>query len=274
MINTLARRSIEELESEIATIHAEQESTHEVLATKRTMMEEIRLRINDMILHGKEEPELGDVEESAESPRGDDSPASGGDVPSIRVEGDSSRTSSPHPSSSTLLNPSAPPFRPYLSSSPAPSPAGGNKGLQLLSSHNLSLRTNPVVSSPLASHASTPVRPHNHDDDGDDGPEDGEDVDDDNRNRNEDGDVEMGEVSDSLRSSNTGRGGHHHHNHHHNPPSSSSGTSGNGTGSSGGPARSPKKRGRDRDREHANKEDLEEGEASDGSSDLSSIPED
>lgn len=256
------------------------------------MMEEIRLRINEMILHGKEEPELDDGVSPRESPAPTSAPGNGtGDVPTIRVDegsNNASAASSPHPgatsSGSHHLNPTAPAFRPgSSSSSPISSPAGGNKAMLLSNlassqnqNHHSLLRahtgsnTHPPVSSPLSL---TPI-PGNgvgsNDDDDDDGPEDGEDTGDDEgsdrrrtrRVRNGgDGDVEMGEVSDRSPHGYSTRG----------PSSSSSGNSGNGSGSGGGAnGGTPKKR----ERAHVAKEDLEEGETSDASSDLSSIPED
>lgn len=160
-------REIAELESEIAAIHAEQESVHEILMAKRSMMEDIRARISDMMQYGREAPELEGV-----SPRTSPGPDTL-ELPTIQIQSgsnDGSRRSTPAPSGSQL-NPTATPFRP--GSSPLSSPAGGNKNTALLSSsrthsHN---NTRPDVSSPLAGGANEE-------------PEDGEDV-------------EMGEVAPS-----------------------------------------------------------------------------
>lgn len=203
------------------------------------MIEDIRARINEMILHGKEAPEL-----ETDSPRpSSPAPASPADIPSIRVDGDESgsRVSSPYPGTSTSsaahaggsqLNPNAPSFRPGLS--PLSSPAGGNKFTPLLNTNSFSLSrhgtNNPAVPSPLASQAGTPVPQANSEE-----PEDGEDV------ESGSGDVEMGEVSDVR-------------------VLSASSHAPSGLRNEWG--KSPSLRKRDR----ASKEDLEEGEASDGSS--------
>lgn len=236
-------RSIAELENEIATIHAEQEATQEILAAKRTMMEDIRIRINEMILHGKEASELETEYPHPSSP----TPASPADIPSIRVDGDDngSRVSSPHPGTSiqsvahgqarggTQLSPSVPPFR--LGSSPLASPAGGDQSISLLAVNSPSssrhITNNPTTSSPLASQAATPASYADHGE-----PEDGEDVEDGS------GDVEMGEVSDVK------------------APSAPSHVPSGLRNELGKVASSP------RWRDRAAKEDLEEGEASDGSS--------
>lgn len=108
--------------------------------------------------------------------------------------------------------------------------------MQLLTVNAPSLsRHNPAISSPLASQ---PATPGPHENSGE--PEDGEDV------ENGSGDVEMGEVSDVK------------------APTASSHVP-SGLRNELGKSTSPRKRGR---------EDLEEGEASDGSSAPSSIPSD
>lgn len=198
------------------------------------MMEDILSRIREMILHGKESQAMLEIEnEDISTPRSVSPTEQRDDIPSIHIEGSSdSRRSTPLPSSH--LNPSAAPFRP--SASPLSSPAG----LPLLHPHAPS-RTH---SSNLLSHntrpeISSPLAVGDSPSPGavDEGPEDGEDI-------------EMGEVSPSTpaHAYATGINGNSRNGHLSAP----------GSGS--------------RKRQHTSKEDLEEGEASDSSSDLSSVP--
>ncbi|KAF8311159.1 hypothetical protein DL93DRAFT_2098975 [Clavulina sp. PMI_390] len=186
-IHTLPPRSelnasIAEIENEIATIQAEQESTQETLLTKRSMIIDIRALITEMIQLGKEEEDGADMAaDEAEGAANATSPSAaggGGDVPVIRVEASGSESGG-------------------TSSSPYPH------------NHHLSSvrgsSSQPVVSSPLASQAATPA-PGGYDDDG---PEDGEDVDNHYRlssDRGVDEDVEMGEVFSSQSATVTSNG--------------------------------------------------------------------
>ena len=203
---TISVRAIAELEDEIGSIMAEQEATREILTVKRSIMEDIRYRIQEMMLHGRD-TELEDSE-SHSTPN----PSSENDnVPLIENAPSTHQAGT----ASTSLNPDAKPITPSLR--PPSSSTVAHRLLRSSGSRQPSPLGSLGTSSPIPEDSSSAMVEE---------PEDGEDI-------------EMGEVSEIVIKDS--------------PASKANGH---------GPDKSK------RDRRKA--EELEEGEASDGSSVLSS----